>query len=71
MKGCDHMSCAKKLKSNAVRLKIRFYIMSLWLLFTLIVFLTIDIPICLEPGAKFIGVIPLIWRNVLPIISGF
>lgn len=50
-------------------LKIRFYMMSLWLLFVLIFLLTIDIPISFEAGAKFIGVIPLIKRNILASIS--
>lgn len=50
-------------------LKIRFYMMSLWLLFVLIFLLTIDIPISFEAGAKFIGVLPLIKRNILASIS--
>lgn len=51
------------------KLKVRFYIMSLGLLFGLIFLLTVDIPISFEPGAKFIGILPLLKRNVLAIIS--
>lgn len=50
-------------------LKVRFYIMSLWLLFVLIFLLTIDIPISFAPNAKFIGIVPLLKKNVLAIIS--
>lgn len=50
-------------------LKIRFYMMSLWLLFVLIFLLTVDIPISFAPNAKFIGLLPLLERNVLAIIS--
>ena len=51
------------------RLKVRFYVMSLWLLFVLIFLLTVDIPLYFGPDAKFIGVVPLILRNILPFIS--
>lgn len=51
------------------KLKVRFYIMSLGLLFGLIFLLTVDIPISFEPGAKFIGILPLLKRNVLSLIS--
>lgn len=50
-------------------LKIRFYMMSLWLLFVLTFLLTVDIPVSFTPNAKFIGWIPLLKRNVLSIIS--
>lgn len=50
-------------------LKIRFYFMSLILLFILILILTIDIPICLQKDAYFVGIKVLIKRNILPIIS--
>lgn len=50
-------------------LKIRFYMMSLWLLFVLIFLLTIDIPVSFASNAKFIGWIPLLKRNVLSIIA--
>lgn len=50
-------------------LKVRFYIMSLWLLFVLIFLLTVDIPINFAPDAKFIGWRELLCRNVLSTIS--
>ncbi|HAY73465.1 MAG TPA: hypothetical protein DCY31_06410 [Ruminococcaceae bacterium] len=56
-------------KRGNLRLKIEFYILSLWLLFALIFLLTVDIPITFAPDAKFIGIIPLIQRNWLAIIS--
>lgn len=52
-------------------LKVRFYIMSLWLLFILIFLLTVDIPISFAHNAKFVGWGELLDRNVLAIISLF
>ena len=46
-------------------LKVRFYIMSLWLLFILIFLLTVNIPISFASGAKFIG-----WGELLGRIAG-
>lgn len=46
-------------------LKIRFYFMSLWLLFVLIFLLTVDIPIDFSTNAHFIGLLPLIKKNWL------
>jgi len=43
-----------------IKLKIRLYVMSLWLLFILIFLLTIDIPISFAPGASFDGIRPLL-----------
>lgn len=54
---------------NRTNLKLRFYIMSLWLLFVIIFLLTVDIPISFAPDAKFIGFVPLLKRNILPLIS--
>lgn len=54
---------------NRTYLKLRFYIMSLWLLFVIICLLTVDIPISFAPDATFIGVVPLLKRNILPLIS--
>ena len=51
------------------KLKLRFYIMSLWMLFVIICLLTVDIPISFAPDAKFIGIVPLLKRNVFPLIS--
>ena len=44
-------------------LKLHFYIMSLWLLFVLLFFLTVDIPRSFSKDAHFIGVIPLLKQN--------
>ena len=52
-------------KYETLKMKIRFYIMSLWLLFVLIFLLTVDIPICFGAGARFIGIVPLLRRNWL------
>lgn len=56
-------------EKNDSYMKIELYVMSLWLLFLLIFFLTIDIPICFEDNSKFIGILPLIKRNVVSIIA--
>ena len=50
-------------------IKLRFYFMSLWLLFVLICLLTVDIPICFSKDAHFIGFGPLLKRNWLAFIS--
>lgn len=63
------MKQAKDTESDNLRLKIEFYILSLWLLFVLIFMLTVDIPISFAPDAEFIGIIPLLQRNWLAIIS--
>ncbi len=57
-----------KSKDN-MQLKIGFYILSLWLLFLLVFLLSVDIPICFDSNATFIGILPLIKRNWLAIIS--
>lgn len=63
------MNCKRKDDyKNSIFLKIRFYLMSLWLLFILIFLLTVDIPISFVPYAKFIGFSSLIKRNILAII---
>lgn len=51
------------------KLKLRFYIMSLWLLFFIIFLLTVDIPISFAPDARFIGIGPLLKRNITSLIS--
>lgn len=64
----DHMKNTKAPKSDELRQKIEFYLLSLWLLFALFFLLTVDIPISLTPNAKFIGVCSLLRRNWLAII---
>lgn len=49
--------------------RIKFYIMSLWLLFALLLFITIKVPIYFGKNWYFIGTWNLIKMNVLPIIS--
>lgn len=56
-------------ESEKRSLKVRFYFMSLWLLFVLIFFLTVDVPVSFSPDAKFIGFAELLRRNVLSMIS--
>lgn len=50
-------------------IKLRFYFMSLWLLFVLIFLLTVDIPICFSKDAHYIGLWPLLKRNWFAFIS--
>jgi len=50
-------------------MKIEFYIMSLWLLFLLIFFLTVDIPISFEKDSTFIGFMPLLKRNIVSSVA--
>ncbi len=50
-------------------MKIELYIISLWLLFLLILFLTVDIPISFDKNIEFIGIMPLIRRNIIAIIA--
>lgn len=49
--------------------KFELYVLSLWLLFLLIIVVTIDIPICFEPACRFIGWKSLASRNITPIIA--
>ena len=62
------MKCNIRDNDN-IFLKIRFYIISLWLLFILIFLLTVDIPISFVSDAKFIGFNSLIKRNVLAVVA--
>jgi len=49
--------------------KFELYIVSLWLLFFLIIFVTADIPVCFGDNCQFIGVMALLLKNIVPIIS--
>lgn len=50
--------------------KIGLYITSLWLLFLLLIILTIDIPInCISNNCAFIGFEELLKRNIVPAVS--
>ncbi|CAB3817359.1 hypothetical protein CEY09_24020 [Achromobacter marplatensis] len=55
--------------SNRIAEKFELYIISLWLLFLLIIVVTIDIPICFQPECSFIGMGELARRNVVPAIA--
>lgn len=48
--------------------KIELFITSLWLLFLLVFIYTINVPICFEDNAKFIGISSLIKINIIPLI---
>ena len=49
--------------------KFELYIMSLWLLFFLIIVITIDMPLCFTGQCRFIGILELLSRNVVPAIA--
>lgn len=49
--------------------KFELYILSLWLLFLLIIVVTIDVPMCFQPGCSFIGFKALGVRNVVPAVA--
>lgn len=49
--------------------KFELYILSLWFLFLLIIVVTIDVPFCYGDNCKFIGILPLIQKNIVSIIS--
>ena len=51
--------------------KFELYIVSLWLLFFLIIVVTVDIPYCWGDNCSFIGFKELFSKNVLPTISLF
>lgn len=51
--------------------KFELYILSLWLLFLLIIVVTIDVPICFQPDCGFIGLKALAIRNVVPAVALF
>lgn len=49
--------------------KIELFIVSLWLLFLLIIVITIDIPICFGKNCRFIGFGPLVENNLISVSS--
>ena len=49
--------------------KFELYVLSLWLLFLLIIVVTIDIPVCVQPECSFIGSQALARRNIIPIVA--
>ncbi len=54
---------------NRTKEKFELYILSLWLLFILIIIVTIDIPLCIGPKCEFIGMSSLVRRNIVPLIA--
>lgn len=61
----------KQKRQKESYIKLRFYFMSLWLLFILMFLLTVDIPISFDKNAHFIGLLPLLQRNWLALLSLF
>lgn len=49
--------------------KFELYILSLWLLFFLMIVVTVDIPICFEENCYFIGFSSFFSKNIIPLIS--
>ncbi len=54
------------MNTNRTVEKFELYILSLWLLFLLIIVVTIDVPICVNSECSFIGLKALALRNVVP-----
>jgi len=48
--------------------KIGLFILSLWLLFILVIIITIEVPLCFSGNCEFIGLWPLIGSNIIPLI---
>lgn len=49
--------------------KFELYILSLWLLFLLIIVVTIHVPLCFQPDCSFIGLKALAVRNLVPTVA--
>ena len=47
--------------------KIGLFFLSLWLLFLLIIIITVDIPLCFSGDCEFVGWIYLLKNNIIPI----
>lgn len=48
--------------------KIGLFFLSLWLLFMLIIIITVKIPICLSKDCHFVGISYLLANNIIPIL---
>ncbi len=48
--------------------KIGLFFLSLWLLFLLIIIITIDIPLCFTGDCEFVGCLFLLKNNIIPIL---
>lgn len=62
------VSVNKYLKKYMIR-KIGLYFLSLWLLFVLIIIITVKVPICFSKDSSFVGVSYLFSHNIIPILS--
>ncbi len=51
--------------------KVGLFFLSLWLLFILIIVITIDVPLCFSGQWKFIGFSELLYRNRIPLVCLF
>lgn len=51
--------------------KAHLYVLSLSILFFFFIIITIDLPICFGEGCNFIGIKPLIEKNIIPLICTF
>lgn len=51
--------------------KIGLYFLSLWLLFVLIIIITVKVPICFSGNCSFVGFLYLLFNNIIPILSLF
>lgn len=49
--------------------KIELYIVSLWLLFLLIIIITVDVPLCFAQDCRFIGIAQILRMNFIPSVS--
>jgi hypothetical protein len=47
--------------------KIGLFLLSLWLLFLLIIIITVDIPLCFSGDCEFVGWLNLLKNNIIPI----
>lgn len=57
------------MKTTRIREKFELYILSLWLLFLLIIIVTVDVPVCFDSACYFLGFSELAKRNVVPIVA--
>ncbi|WP_297807863.1 anti-phage protein KwaA [uncultured Methylophaga sp.] len=59
------------MKLSEVSDKLELYILSLWLLFFLIILITLDFPVCFDPACSFIGWYELLSTNIVPLTAFF
>lgn len=57
------------MQKTRTREKYELYVISLWLLFLLIIVVTVDVPICFGENCQFLGLVPLVKRNVVPLVA--